>query len=85
MLLAVGKCQRNDFSDLKADEQLCFLVCAAFAFLGRSIGDSAASTRIASSSVSFFSGAFRPGREKVPSRIRIFRPFYHCSLFSQEV
>ena len=23
MLLAVGKCQRNDFSGLKADEQLC--------------------------------------------------------------
>lgn len=40
-------------------------------FLGRSTGDSVASTRITSYSISLFSGAFRPGKENVPSRINV--------------
>ena len=79
VLLSVRKGQCNDLSGLKADKQLClqrmplFLpgIVPLLLFLGRSIGDSVASTRITSYSISLFSGAFRPGREKVPSRISV--------------
>ena len=40
-------------------------------FLGRSIGYSVASIRTTSYSMSLFNGAFRPGSEKVPSRISV--------------
>ena len=67
----------NDLSSQKTDEQLClqcvplFLsrIVSLLLFLGRSIGDSVASTRITSYSVSHFSGVFRPGKEKLPTRI----------------
>ena len=80
VLLSVGKRQSNDFSSLKADKQLCFQCVPLFLsgivslllFLGRSIGDSVASTRITSYLASLFSSAFRPGSEKVPSRISVF-------------
>ena len=66
---AFRKCRRNDFSGLKAEEQPCFGVRrwflpeqCRFCFLGRSIGDSAASARITSYAASLFSSAFRPGK-----------------------
>ena len=75
----IGKRQRNNLPTLEIHQNLSFQrvplflsrIVSFLLFLGRSIGDSVASTRITSYSISLFNGAFRPGREKVPSWISV--------------
>ena len=83
MLLSVGKCQRNDLSGLKADEQLCLQciplllsrIVSLLLFGGRSAGGSAASTRTTSYSMSLFSGAFQPGTKRFRPGSAYLHPF----------
>ncbi len=80
VLLPISKGQTNDLSIFEVYQHLCFQGMTLFLsgiipllfFWGRSIGDSVASTRTTSYSISLFSGAFRPGSENVPSRIKVF-------------
>ncbi len=75
VFLPIGKGQAKNLTVLEIDQHLGFQCMPLFLpgivplllFLGRSMGDSVASTRIASYSISLFSAAFRPGSEKVPS------------------
>ena len=79
MFPAIGKGQCNNapifqvYQHLRLYRVPLFLagIVPFLLFLGRSIGVSVASTRITSYSMSLFSGALRPGREKVPSRINV--------------
>ncbi len=75
VLLPIGKSQADDLPIFEVYQHLRFQgvtfflpgIVSSLLFLGRSIGDSVASTRITSYSVSLFSGALRPGNENVPS------------------
>ncbi len=79
MFLPVGKGQTDDLSIFEVDKHLRFQGMTLFLpgivlpllFWGRSIGDSVASTRITSYSLSLFSGALPPGNENVPSWISV--------------
>ncbi len=79
VLLPIGKGQADDLPIFGVYQQLCFQGMPLFLpgivppllFLGRSIGDSVASTRTTSYSISLFRGALRPGSENVPSWINV--------------